>query len=689
MMLREITVFLLLLLLPIIGISQTVWINEIHYDNTGADAGEGVEIAGTAGTDLSCYDILAVNGSGGATYNTVNLSGIIPDEGCGYGAIWFPIVGLQNGAPDGVALYRTCVVAGLVQFLNYEGTTITATSAPIAGAVSTNIGVTETSGTAVGSSLQLTGSGNTYAAFAWNAPAVASIGVLNVGQTISPCGSNTITTGVITTAPFTVDCTAPTTDAGSVAFTSTGTFNGPNIYIVQLSDATGSFASPTNIGSLASTANSGSIPFTIPSATPTGAGYLMRVTSNDPSTVGSNSAVFTITQSAPCLPSVPAGLIINEWSNGASGNQEYYEFVVSGVCGTSVDIRGYILDDNNGTFTTPASYSGTASGIAPGHFRFSFAAQWATIPVGSLIVVYNANDPNGSLPADDPTDANVDSLYVVPHNSTLFERCTTFPTSASPDSTYTPCVYATAPLSGWTPLSLRNGGDAIQVRAPDGSYYHGVSYGGSEMTGGPHNLKQFTGSGTGMCGWFSDGDFFDITNWSSGTVGTNQTPGIGNNALNIAWLASMRDTSGITCPITVLPVEMSTFEGKRIEEGNLLFWQTKSEYNASHFILEHSTNAQNWTKIHQEAAVGQSIVTHNYSFIDTGFGREVNYYRLSQTDVDGTTTVFTKFVVIYNNNHERELVKIINILGQEIEENTHGIQIHIYSDGTSAKHFKQ
>lgn len=33
--------------------AQTVWINEIHYDNTGDDVDEGVEIAGPAGTDLT------------------------------------------------------------------------------------------------------------------------------------------------------------------------------------------------------------------------------------------------------------------------------------------------------------------------------------------------------------------------------------------------------------------------------------------------------------------------------------------------------------------------------------------------------------------------------------------------------------------------------------------------------------
>lgn len=33
--------------------SQSVFINEIHYDNAGTDVGESVEIAAPAGTNLS------------------------------------------------------------------------------------------------------------------------------------------------------------------------------------------------------------------------------------------------------------------------------------------------------------------------------------------------------------------------------------------------------------------------------------------------------------------------------------------------------------------------------------------------------------------------------------------------------------------------------------------------------------
>lgn len=518
----------------------------------------------------------------------------------------------------------------------------------------------------------------------------------NLGSHTSTCTAcstptNTITTGSITGAPFNVECNAGNDGIGTIAFAATGVFVGGNTYTAQLSDANGNFTSPLTVGTLSSTANSGSISITIPAATLGGNGYLIRIVSDNPAIIGNNSTAITINQNDACVPSLPAtGLIINEWSNGPSGNQEYYEFVVAGQCGETVDIRGYILDDNNATFTNPADYDGTSSGIAPGHFRFTAAAQWANIPVGSVIVIYNQDDPNGALPADDPTDANNDSLYVVPHTSTLFERCTSFPVSSSPDSVYTPCTYATSPLSGWGALSLRNSGDAIQVRLPNGDYYHGVSYGGSEISGGPNGLKLFSGSGSGQGGWFNTGDPFDVANWSSGAVAGNQTPGTANNPINAAWLSLMRDSTASNCPVTILPVEIGTFQGKHAPEGNVLYWNTLSERDADFFLIQRSTDGKNWKDVGTVKSVGNATEINQYQLIDVSFASAVNYYRLLQYDNDGSITRYTRVVTIDNRESDTPvLIGIYNLLGQKVDVNFTGVQIRLYSDGTTQRVYKQ
>jgi uncharacterized repeat protein (TIGR02543 family) len=104
---------------------------------------------------------------------------------------------------------------------------------------------------------------------------------------------NSIITGSVSNPPFALtDCTV--TASGTVDFTSSGTFTG-NTYTAQLSNASGSFAAPTNIGTLISNANSGTINITIPASTASGAGYLIRVVSSNPNVTGSSSAAFTIT----------------------------------------------------------------------------------------------------------------------------------------------------------------------------------------------------------------------------------------------------------------------------------------------------------------------------------------------------------------------------------------------------------
>ncbi len=157
-----------------------VWINEIHYDNTGGDVGEFVEIAGISGTDLNGYSISLYNGSNGTTYDTVSLSGILPDESNGFGTLSFDTTGIQNGAPDGLALVE--LPGSIIQFISYEGS-FTATNGVANGLTSTDIGVAESSSTSVGHSLQLIGFGSDYSDFTWSGPAAASPGSINAGQT--------------------------------------------------------------------------------------------------------------------------------------------------------------------------------------------------------------------------------------------------------------------------------------------------------------------------------------------------------------------------------------------------------------------------------------------------------------------------------------------------------------------------
>jgi predicted extracellular nuclease len=158
--------------------TATAFINELHYDNAGSDIGEQFEIAGTAGLDLSDWSVVLYNGNGGGSYQTINLSGVIPDQDNGYGTLAFAQTGIQNGSPDGLALVNGTDV---IEFLSYEGS-FTAADGPAAGMQSTDIGVAEASSTAVGSSLQLTGTGVKASDFTWASAQPETFGRVNTGQ---------------------------------------------------------------------------------------------------------------------------------------------------------------------------------------------------------------------------------------------------------------------------------------------------------------------------------------------------------------------------------------------------------------------------------------------------------------------------------------------------------------------------
>lgn len=135
------------LLVP--GTSSTIFINEILYDIAGTDAGEFVEVAGPAGTNLTNWSIVLYNGNGGASYGTFALPTTIPSQQGGYGTVSVLTPGIQNGAPDGVALVNNGTV---VQFLCYEGT-FAATDGPANGLTCTDIGVSQSGTNAAGTSL--------------------------------------------------------------------------------------------------------------------------------------------------------------------------------------------------------------------------------------------------------------------------------------------------------------------------------------------------------------------------------------------------------------------------------------------------------------------------------------------------------------------------------------------------------
>lgn len=455
-----------------------------------------------------------------------------------------------------------------------------------------NIGTANSTGTTINlSSLTYQGLNTsiTFRLYAWGASAAGgtfSINDFTFNGTTS-CGppANTITSGLISGSPFSVDCTAGA--AGSIDFTSTGTFNASNSYTAQLSDASGNFASPTNIGSLNSTANTGSIPITIPSGTTSGAGYLIRIVSSDPAITGSNSGSFTVTLSGgPCTLTPPymTSLIYDGCNVTCSGS--------------STEGRSEIIFGNTGDYSVA---------VNPTNVRFIYNTN-GNQPLTSGIV------NNAATTANLNTEAGCPGLFLDGFGQTL-----------SPNTSFL-VVSENLCISSliWSDLCGSGPIYVLYASASPTTWNDGGNFGN---TAGTRNLQTIITA--------TDGSVHDIS-YSYTSVN-------GGDGSYATWTSAggTPATSGIfsNCRLTpvALPTGITFFKATFYEPNNQLFWQSHSEQNNDFYTLQHSTDGLNYYEIGITQGAGNSSSLINYSFSHNRPPRGINYYKLTSTDYDGTT----------------------------------------------------
>lgn len=148
-------------------------------------------------------------------------------------------------------------------------------------------------------------------------------GILGAGATVN--------TGTIAPATYCLDTEI------AVPFTVTGTITAGNVYTAQLSNSSGSFASPTAVGTLSSNSTGTLYIYAmIPNGTPAGSGYRIRVDASSPATIGTDNGANLTFEAKPVVSvnSVPANATIcigssasltasgantYAWSTGATG----------------------------------------------------------------------------------------------------------------------------------------------------------------------------------------------------------------------------------------------------------------------------------------------------------------------------------------------------------------------------------
>lgn len=146
------------------------------------------------------------------------------------------------------------------------------------------------------------------------------------------------------------------------------------------------------------------------------------------------------------------------------------------------------------------------------------------------------------------------------------------------------------------------------------------------------NDGNFANGGT-QCFYNGDGSgiVFSYTNPMISISGISTTH-IPNNSTRFITIGSVSSA-------TPLPVELTYFEAIKISNNQVdLVWETSTERDSDHFIVERSTNLTNWDFVGKLQAAGNSVLPILYNTKDFNPQIGINYYRLRQFDLDGAVS---------------------------------------------------
>ncbi len=115
------------------------------------------------------------------------------------------------------------------------------------------------------------------------------------------------------------------------------------------------------------------------------------------------------------------------------------------------------------------------------------------------------------------------------------------------------------------------------------------------------------------------------------------------NLGTVSW-NSCDEAVDVSCLIA-LPVALTSFDAQLKDENVFLDWQTSSEWQTSHFVVQHAEDGINFQDLHKLTARGAANKNTNYSFVHESPVYGDNYYRLKEVDITGAVT-FSKIIQI-------------------------------------------
>jgi hypothetical protein len=167
--------------------------------------------------------------------------------------------------------------------------------------------------------------------------------------------------------------------------------------------------------------------------------------------------------------------------------------------------------------------------------------------------------------------------------------------------------------------------------------------------------------------------------WEKANIDAVTTTGLctGTNSGTIYSNADIAEFSPFTfgsITITLLPVELISFDAQLKERQVELTWVSSSEFQNDYYTIEKTTDGIHYEFVGTQTATGNSAQINSYSLYDANPYQGVSYYRLKQTDFDGNEHYFDLRTIENNlNNYSTSF----SIFPNPVQKNeTISLQVH-------------
>jgi subtilisin-like proprotein convertase family protein len=370
-----------------------------------------------------------------------------------------------------------------------------------------------------------------------------------------------------------------------VVFSGNGVFNSGNVFTVQLSNGSGSFASPVNIGTLTATAPA-AITATIPSGTGSGSGYRIRVVSSNPALIGTdNGTAIPITALPGAAGSITGSVTVCQTQTGVVytvpviANAAFYQWTLpSGAsfatttytnsisvnysasaiagnvtvagrnaCGTgtasNLAVTVGAVAPAAGAITGPATLCGGTSGVIYSISPLSGVTGYSwTVPSGASIV---SGSNTNSVTVDFGSATSTGSITVAGVNG-----CGAGASSSLAVSVLPPPAVPTVSAAGSTSL-CPSGSVALSFSANTG-YDYQWRRNGTDISGA--TAANYTATQTGtydVRASFSAVPAQSITNSTAATINDNTCTATGISNIVVSGYGAPIPSSGIAVTINI------------------------------------------------------------------------------------------------------------------------------------------